>query len=422
MQTLKVRGKNALCGSVKIPGAKNSALPIMAASVLCEGKVQLSNIPNLSDVNSCIQILNSLGCDAKFAQNKAVIDATHIKENEIPEYLMRTMRSSLFFLAPILVRKGTVKITTPGGCNLGSRPIDIHLNGLSAMGAKIKHSEENKGEIQVVSNGRLNGADFTLHFPSVGASETLLMAAATAKGRSILRGVAKEPEVIDLANFLQSAGAKIKGIGTDVLQIEGALQLNSTEYKVCPDRITAATVLCAVASCSGEVLLSNCDNIPLQSVINYLQLLGTKIYEMGNEVLCVSSGGPKNAIGDVYTGVYPAFPTDIAPVLMAACLKAKGKSRCTDTIFEQRFACSHGFNALGANTYCNGNSVYVQGVKELRGANLTAPDLRGGAALVIGAMQAEGESIISGVEHINRGYEDIALMFNSLGAHIEKGI
>ncbi len=421
MQTLKVCGENALSGSVKIPGAKNSALPIMAASVLCEGKVKLKNIPKLSDVNSCVQILNSLGCVASFFDNTALIDATSIEKNKIPDYLMRSMRSSLFFLAPILVRKGKAKITTPGGCNLGSRPIDIHLNGLCAMGAKIEHSQINKGEIEVVSNGRLNGADFTLHFPSVGASETLLMAAATAKGQTTLRGVAKEPEVVDLANFLQSAGAKIKGIGTDVLQIEGALQLKSTEYTICPDRVTAATVLCAVAGCSGEVLLSNCDNIHLQSVINYLQLLGAKIIEMGNEVLCVSSGGAKNAIGDVYTGVYPAFPTDIAPVLMAACLKAQGISRCTDTIFEQRFACSRGFNALGANTHCFGSSISIQGVKQLKAANLTAPDLRGGAALVLAAMQADGESVISGVEHINRGYEDIALLFNALGANIKKG-
>ncbi len=416
MQAVKVCGGKTLSGSVKMPGAKNSVLPIMAASVMCVGEVRLKNVPQLSDVNACVDILNALGCVANVEKNTAIINAQNVKENSIPNHLMRTMRSSLFFLAPLLVRKGKAVITMPGGCKLGTRPIDIHLNGLCAMGAKVKHDEDDN--ITVTVENRLEAADFTLHFPSVGASETLLMAAAVAKGKTVLRGVAKEPEVTDLANFLQSAGADIKGIGTDVLYIEGASELKGTEYSICPDRIVAATVLCAVAGCGGEVLLTNCDNIHLQSVINYLQMIGTKIFKMGNEVMCVSSRGPLNSIGDVYTGVYPAFPTDIAPLLMAACLRANGKSKCTDTIFEQRFACTIGFNALGANAYCSGSSIIVNGVKQLKSAFLHSPDLRGGAALVLAAMQAEGESVIDEVKHINRGYENIANMFNSLGADV----
>ncbi len=423
MQTLKVRNKVTLNGSVSIPGAKNSALPIMAASVLCSDTVKLNNIPMLSDVKACTEILNTLGAKANLEKNSVNINASCVLQSEIPPHLMRTMRSSLFFLAPILVRKSRVKITTPGGCKLGTRPIDIHLNGLCAMGASVHHSDDEKGDITLSIKEKLKGVDFTLHFPSVGASETLLMAAVTAKGQSVLRGVAKEPEVCDLANFLQSAGAKIKGVGTDVLYIDGVKELKGTQYSICPDRITAATVLCAVAGCGGEVLLSNCNNIYLQSIINYLQMLGVKIYKIGGEVLCICADGVKlSAIGDVYTGVYPAFPTDIAPLLMAVCLRAKGKSKCTDTIFEQRFVCSQGFNALGANTYCSGNSIAVNGVNELKGANLYAPDLRGGAALVLAAMQAQGESIINNAHHIYRGYEDIAELFNSIGADILKTI
>ncbi len=416
MKRIEVTGLNPLNGSVKIPGAKNSILPLLAASVLITQQVELTNVPNLSDVHSAISIIKELGCETLFSQGKASINAKNVEKAHIPEQLMQSMRSSLFFLAPILVRKRCATISPPGGCKLGLRPIDIHLNGLVALGANISYDEQT---INVTATNGLKGADFTLKFPSVGATETLIMAAATAKGKTILRGVAKEPEVVDLIRFLQSAGAKIAGAGSDVLYIEGVKMLFGTKHNVCPDRITATTVMCAVAACGGNVLVLNCDNTHLSAVMPHLKQLGCNFSFEKNNALYISSQGPALAIGNVFTDIYPAFATDSAPLLMAACLRAKGTSKCSDTIFENRFACAQGFNVLGANAKVFKNTVKINGVHKLTATHLHAQDLRGGAALVIAAMQAQGKSIIDGVEYIDRGYEDIVNMFSLIGADIK---
>ncbi len=416
MRDIIVRGKKNLNGSVEIPGAKNSALPLIAASVLFKTSVVLNNVPNLSDVKTAIEILNVLGCKADFYEKTLSINAQSVVNSYIPEHLMQTMRSSLFFLAPILVRKKKACITAPGGCKLGARPIDIHLDGLESMGAIVELDE--LGKINLTADNGLKGADFTLKFPSVGATETLIMAAATAKGKSVLRGVAKEPEIEDLIRFLQSGGAKIFGANTDVLYIDGVENLHETRHTVCPDRITAATVMCAVAACGGETLLLNCNPEHVGAITPHLNLLGCNTIETSASSLCVSSSGLKSGIGSVFTDIYPAFSTDAAPVLMAACLRAKGQSICTDTIFENRFACAKEFNLLCADAQTNANTITVNGVNELYGANLTAHDLRGGAALVVAAMQAIGESRISNMHFIARGYEDIVKLFSTLGADI----
>ncbi len=417
MKNIEVIGKNSLFGSVEIPGAKNSVLPLMAASVLFKGNVTLTNVPSLSDVDAAIEILRELGCKAELDSKTLTVNAKNIAKSHVPDHLMQSMRSSLFFLAPLLVRKGCAYISYPGGCKLGARPIDIHLNGLAAMGASVECDES--GKISVTSKNGLIGADFTLKFPSVGATETLIMAAVTATGKTVLRGVAKEPEIEDLIRFLQSAGAKIAGAKTDVLYIEGVEGLRDTSHKVCPDRITTATVMCAVAACGGEVLMLNCNTQHQNSMYPMFEKLGCELSFISEHSVCAVSGGVKCAIDNVFTDIYPAFSTDAAPILMAACLRAKGQSICTDTIFENRFACAEGFKALGGRVDVNENSITITGVSELNGARIYAQDLRGGAALVIAAMQANGISTIHNTHFLARGYEDIVSLFSALGADIK---
>ncbi len=419
MSELRVIGGKNLCGSVVAPGAKNSILPLLAASVLVEGLVRFSNVPRLSDVFAAYDILCALGCKVATVKDGCAVDATTLSSSCIPPYLMETMRSSLFFLAPVLKRTKCAKITQPGGCKLGARPIDIHLNGLEAMGAKIIYGSDNDDCIELRTKDGLIGADYTLKFPSVGATETLIMAGVTAKGKTVLRGVAKEPEIEDLVRFLISCGARIAGVGTDVLYIDGVSDLNGATHNVCPDRISVGTVLCAVAACGGEVIIKNCNSLHVSAVYPMLKKLGCGVTVIAEDTICAYSCGVQNGIGDVFADIYPAFSTDCAPILMAACLRAKGLSSCTDTIFENRFACSRDFSSLGANVKISKNKISVCGVKQLNGATLYAKDLRGGAALVIAAMQACGQSTVKGVEYINRGYEDIAALFSKLGADIK---
>lgn len=415
METIVVHGKGNLSGSVRIPGAKNSVLVLLAAAMLCDGDVTLTNVPRLSDVDTSLRILRALGCEAQLRQDAITLQPQPLLQSEIPAALMSAMRSSIFFLAPVLMRTGRVQIGAPGGCKLGARPIDIHLSGLEKMGADITQ----QGETLLISApDGLRGAEFTLRFPSVGATETLIMAAVRAKGKTVLYGAATEPEIGDLIRFLQSAGAHITGAGTSTLRITGCESLQGTNHRVCPDRIVAATVLCAVAGCGGEVLLRDCDTAALTALFPPLRALGCVFSASGRTSLGVASRGPRAGVGAVATGVYPDFCTDAAPLLAAACLRAHGETTVTDTIFENRFACADGFYRLGAHVARHGGSVTIQGVRTLYGAPLEAMDLRGGAALVIAAMQAEGESAVTGTQHLRRGYEDIGALFAGLGAHI----
>lgn len=390
----------------------------MAASVLCHGTVELANAPCLSDVSASLRILRSLGCTAVRQEGTLLLTAPEAPGSAVPQSLMRTMRSSLFYLAPLLVRTGRAQVYTPGGCRLGARPIDLHLSGLAQMGAAIAQGED--GALSLAAPNGLAGADITLRFPSVGATETLLMAAAAARGDSVLRGVAVEPEVTELARFLQSAGAEIAGVGTRVLRVRGSDCLLGVRHAVCPDRITAATVLCAVAGCGGEVLLTHTCNAHLTGILRALQKAGCMVFAAGEDSVALASSGALRNIGRLSTGVYPAFPTDAAPLLAAALLRAQGSGFITDTIFENRFACAAGFAQLGADVLVQGRTLAVRGVRELCGARVHAPDLRGGAALVIAALQAEGESRVLDAQHIDRGYEDVAALLAPLGAKIAR--
>lgn len=415
MDTWKISGGESLFGSVRIPGAKNSVLPLMAASLLCNGTVTLSDVPNLSDVAASRRILQSLGCTVRRKGRTLSITQGAELGSAVPEECMRAMRSSVFYLAPLVARTGRALIYNPGGCRLGARPIDLHLKGLADMGAQIRQAGN---ALEVTAPNGLRGAQISLRFPSVGATETLLMAAVCARGETVLRGVAVEPEVRDLIRFLQSAGACITGAGSRTLHIMGRDFLSGTQFRPCPDRITAATVLCAVAGCGGEVLLNNTCNDDLLPVTRILRRAGCAILSCGPRSLAISSCGRASGVESLFTDVHPAFPTDAAPLMGAALLRARGETAITDTIFENRFSCAEGFSALGGSVNVFGRTLYVHGVPALRAARLCAPDLRGGAALVIAALQAEGESFLTATGHIMRGYEDLPALFGALGAKI----
>lgn len=414
MEGLRVRGGKTLAGSVRVPGAKNSVLPILAATLLCQEPVELSEVPALSDVAASAHILQSLGGRVSGSPGRLRVTAAERPGSEVPAELMRAMRSSLFYLAPLVSRTGRAVICRPGGCNLGQRPIDLHLQGLAAMGATVRQCGD---WLEVAAPGGLAGADIALRFPSVGATETLLMAAVCARGQTVLRGAACEPEVTDLARFLQAAGACITGIGTRCLRVTGRPQLGGAHWAICPDRITAATVLFAAAGCGGRVTVTHAVPQDLAAVLRTLRRMGCYIEEREAAVL-LEAPARLQGLGSLLTDVHPAFPTDAAPLAAAAALRAQGSTALTDTVFENRFSCAGGFAAMGGQAEAQGRMLFVRGVPLLHGARVEAPDLRGGAALVLAAMQAEGESIITGVAHIARGYEDIAALLAPLGADI----
>lgn len=414
MQAIKVTGGRFLHGHVRIPGAKNSVLPIMAASLLCEGGVILDNVPYLSDVRCAAQILQKLGCRVLSSEHRICVQPAEHLSSEISPELMSKMRSSVFFLAPLLSRTGSAVASVPGGCNLGARPIDIHLDGLSKMGVQIEQKEQ---VLFLKAPHGLKGARIALRYPSVGATETLLMAACRAQGETILTGCSVEPEVVDLAHFLRKAGACIEGIGTRCLKIYGKTKLGEVHHTVCPDRITAATVLFATAACGGEVELENVCSTDMKAIMRVLTRMGCEIREQENRIH-LTRYEALQAVPELLTDVHPAFPTDACPLLAAAMLRANGTTFITDTVFENRFACAQEFNKMRAACGTQASTICIEGVSRMKGTQVHAPDLRGGAALVIAGLQAQGDTIITGLEHIARGYEDIAGLFVGLDAQI----
>lgn len=410
----RVQGGHTLNGSVRIPAAKNSVLPLLAASLLCEGETLFTQMPQLADVQQSITILSALGCECSWRGRGLSVRVSKQGEGRIPDGAAKAMRSSVFYLAPCLHRFGWVQTPMPGGCKLGPRPIDIHLDGLCAMGATTEWQDD---LLTIACKGGLRGADFTLRLPSVGATETLIMAAVLAKGDTVLRGAAMEPEIVDLANFLQRCGANIQGAGTPQIRIRGVHSLRGAIYTPIPDRIVAATLAAAVAAAGGRVCLQNCQPETVMPALEVLRRAGCRI-DAGQNAVTVSRNARLRGVGRIYTGVYPAFSTDAAPMIAAALLTASGRSAVEDTIFENRFACADGFAEMGARVQRAGRSLEIEGVRELTGASVQGKDLRGGAALVVAALAAKGESCVAGVEFINRGYSDLMGMLNSLGANI----
>ncbi|GAB7023511.1 UDP-N-acetylglucosamine 1-carboxyvinyltransferase [Salidesulfovibrio brasiliensis] len=412
MDKLIVQGGGPLEGRIRVSGAKNAALPILMACLLAEGKVELGNVPRLRDIHTSLKLLEILGCKTSFDGNDVTSDAVALVP-EAPYELVKTMRASVLCLGPLLARLREARVALPGGCAIGARPVDLHLKGLEKMGAKFELAE---GYINGTCNGGLKGAHITFDFPTVGGTENLLMAASLAEGESILENAAREPEVEDLANFLNAMGAKITGQGTSVIRVEGVKSLKGCSYRVMPDRIEAGTYMCAAAITDGELLIEDCPYQELDAVSYKLREMGVWLEETDEGVL-VRRDGP--LVGtDVTTQPHPGFPTDMQAQFMVVMCMASGAGTIEEKIFENRFMHVQELARLGADIRLKGRTAMVRGGKPLFGAPVMASDLRASASLVIAGLAAEGKTEISRIYHLDRGYENIEAKLSGVGATI----
>lgn len=420
MERYKVRGGKALTGTLAVQGSKNSALPIMAASILSPGKTILGNMPRLSDVNSMSEIMETIGAKVSWiGQSKLSVDCSDLVNWEIPEGLMRRMRSSFIVVGPLLSRFGRVKVTYPGGCAIGTRAIDLHLKGLAKLGVEI--FPRRSGHIEFRANN-LRGTLIDLDIPSVGATENILMTAVTARGKTVINNPAREPEIVDLQLYLNKLGAKISGAGGDQIIVEGVDRLRTSNHMIIPDRIAAGTLMVAIAATGGDITLTDVVPSHLSVVIAKLTEMGALI-ETGEDSIRIKSDGHLKSVDKIRTAPYPGFPTDMQPQFMAALATARGVSVITEKIFDGRFKHIDELRRMGANISVDDRTAIIRGVERLNGASVEASDLRAGAALVIAALTAEGTTIIEGVSHIDRGYVDLEKQLSALGAVIsrEKG-
>ncbi len=412
MSVFKIQGGRPLSGSVRVQGAKNSVLPILAATLLSEGVCVLHNCPRLTDVDHTLDILRHLGCRVAREGETVTVDASAPTGWAVPDSLMREMRSSVVFLGPILGRMGQAELTYPGGCELGPRPIDLHLMALRALGAEI---EERNGRL--FCKGKLTGGDITLSLASVGATENAMLAAVMAEGTTTITNAAREPEIVDLQNFLQALGAKIRGAGSSVIVIEGGKPLHGGEHTVLADRIVAATYLSAVAAAGGEGEVTGVDWRQLSTVTAVLAEAGCQV-ESGAQSVRIRVLGRLRSVRPIRTAPYPGFPTDAQAVVMAALCKAEGATVFAENMFDSRYRHVDELARMGADIRVEGKVAVVCGVPCLFGARVRAADLRGGAALALAGLGAEGETILSGLHHICRGYSDLAGDLRALGAEI----
>ena len=417
MEKLIIEGGRPLQGVVRIEGAKNAALPILAASMLAEGPVTIDNVPDLLDIHVMLDILRSLGADASLKGRVAYVDATNVRTSEIPETLMSKMRSSIFLMGPLLSRFGEVTVYQPGGCAIGERKIDLHLNGLKTLGAVVTEYDNRI----VCQAKRLKGADIVLDYPSVGATENLMMAAATAEGITTISNAAREPEIADLQLFLNRMGAKIIGAGTDTITIEGVEKLSPCEHRVIPDRIVTGTLMVAAAATRGNVTLENVVPGHLTSVIHALRRAGVQIAIDGDIMNVIGVSRPR-AVERIVTSPYPSFPTDLQAQMMVLLSLADGLSVVKETVFEGRFKHVNELSVMGADIRVDFNSAFIRGVPRLYGATVEATDLRAGAALVIAGLAATGRTVVEQIHHIDRGYEAIEATFRRLGGRIERTV
>ena len=411
-----VCGGRPLAGTVRVPVAKNSVLPLFAASLLCRDEVRLLGVPRLLDVEHSLELLRGVGCTARWEGDTAVLCGP-VHSSTLSEQTAAQMRASILFCAPLLARLGRAETSLPGGCRIGARPIDLHLSGLAQMG--VAELEAGPGKLVLTAPSGLHGAAITLGFPSVGATETLMLAAVCARGQTVLRGAAREPEIADLAAFLNRCGGCVEGAGSSVIRIEGRRSLGGCRFRPAADRIFASTLACAAAAAGGRVEVAGCAPALYAPVLEILEQMGCGVETAGDTVR-VSRFGPLYGVGRVFTGAYPALATDAAPPLAAAMLCARSESSIEDVIFERRFGCAEGFCRLGARAAVQGRVLTVRPGGVLRGAAVEAPDLRGGAALVLAALAAPGTSVITHAEHISRGYAGFAPLLAALGARIRQ--
>jgi UDP-N-acetylglucosamine 1-carboxyvinyltransferase len=419
LDKLVIQGGARLHGEVTISGAKNAALPILCAALLAETPLKLSSVPKLKDVGTTINLLQHMGVVVTRNADKVDLDASNIKILEAPYEMVKTMRASILVLGPLLARFGKARVSLPGGCAIGSRPVDLHIKGLQAMGANI-HIEHGyiEASAEHLPNKRLQGARYYMDLVTVTGTENLMMAAALAQGTTVLENAAKEPEVVDMADCLIKMGAKIKGAGTDVITIEGVDKLNGAEHQVVCDRIEAGTYMVAAAMTGGEVKLLNVSAHLLDAVIEKLREAGATVLSDANTIT-VKSDGKLKAV-NIRTAPHPAFPTDMQAQFMALNTVASGVSKVTETIFENRFMHVQEMQRLGADIDIDGNTALVKGVSELEGATVMATDLRASASLVLAGLVAKGQTVIERIYHLDRGYEDLEEKFNALGANVKR--
>jgi len=411
-----VRGGKRLNGTVKVEGAKNAVLPVIAATLLAsDGRSIIKSVPTLSDVYTINEVLRYLNADVHFENGEVTVDASRDLSVEAPFEYVRKMRASVLVMGSLLARNGHARVALPGGCAIGSRPIDQHLKGFEAMGAKV---QVGNGFIEASVEGRLQGAKIYLDFPSVGATENIMMAASLAEGTTILENVAKEPEIVDLANFLNKMGAKVRGAGTGTIRIEGVEVLHGTEHTIIPDRIEAGTFLIAAAITGGNVLVQGAVPEHLSSLIAKMEEMGVVFKEEEDGIRVVSAENLKAV--DIKTMPHPGFPTDMQSQMMALLLRAKGTSMITETVFENRFMHVEEFRRMNGDVKIEGRSVVMNGPTNLQGAEVAATDLRAAAALILSGLVADGITRVTELKHLDRGYVNFHQKLAALGADIER--
>ena len=415
MSRLLIQGGNRLAGEVTIQGAKNSVLPVLAATILTGGEVELRRCPRLRDVEASIRILQALGCRAAWQGDNLAVDTSRMSGCAIPDALMREMRSSAIFLGAILARCGQAELSYPGGCELGPRPIDLHISGLRALGAEI---DDTGGTLHCKAQ-KLTGREIVLGFPSVGATENLMLAACGAEGVTVLSNAAREPEIEDLQNFLNTCGGEVTGGGTSTVVIRGGRPLHGGTYTVIPDRIAAATYLCAAVSAGGDIFLRGAREAHLSTVTAALREAGCAITADSSGIACRCSGR-LNAPRPIRTAPYPGFPTDAQAIVMAALLRCRGAAVFEENLFSSRYRHVDELARMGADIRTSGRVAVVLGVERLHGAAVRSTDLRGGAALCVAALTAEGETVVSDIAHIDRGYQSLEQDLTALGAEIRR--
>ncbi|MBC2195902.1 UDP-N-acetylglucosamine 1-carboxyvinyltransferase [Listeria booriae] len=415
MEKIIVRGGKQLQGTVKVEGAKNAVLPVIAATLLAsKGTSTLRNVPRLSDVYTINEVLKYLKADVSFEDNTVTVDAAGDILSDTPFEYVRKMRASIVVMGPLLARTGSAKVALPGGCAIGSRPVDLHLKGFEAMGANVKIEN---GYIEATAD-KLSGAKIYLDFPSVGATQNIMMAATLAEGTTVIENVAREPEIVDLANFLNQMGARVIGAGTEVIRIEGVKELTATDHSIIPDRIEAGTFMIAAAITGGNVLIEEMVPEHISSLIAKLEEMGVKITEEDNGVRVI---GPKHLRAvDVKTLPHPGFPTDMQSQMMVIQMLSEGTSVMTETVFENRFMHVEEMRRMNADMKIEGHSVIISGPAKLQGAEVAATDLRAAAALILAGLVAEGYTQVTELKYLDRGYYDFHKKLQALGADIER--
>ncbi|WP_300409367.1 UDP-N-acetylglucosamine 1-carboxyvinyltransferase [Lagierella sp.] len=418
MEKIVVTNNGPLSGNVKVDGAKNAALPIIAASLLGTEPIILENVPKLSDINVILKVLESLGSKVEYLDENVVrIDSSKLTGHVAPMELMNRMRASFLVMGPLLARRGETMTYLPGGCAIGKRPIDLHLKGFKALGAKVI---EEVDRIEALAKEGLVGDTIYIDFPSVGATQNIMMAATMAKGETVIENAAKEPEIVDLANFLNKLGANIKGAGTSAIRVKGVTKLGGGQHAIIPDRIEASTYMVAAAITRGDITVENCIPSHVMPIIAKLKEVGCQVYVNEEKDVIRVIGGKKLIGTDIKTLPYPGFPTDAQAQFMALLTTAEGQSMVTETVFENRFMHVDELLKMGAIIATDAREARIAGVPSLKGAQVRATDLRAGAALILAGLVAEGKTYISEVEHIDRGYDDIVGKFKKLGAKIER--